>query len=480
MAEAGRSGSEELPAVSSLERTLDQAVDLLRQGEQTSRSRALVIEALRLRDVVGAWRSSAPPPDVREDVIERVQRLAHGARVSVEVVQAVVVTPAVDPQLHLQSAQSPRLLPAAAASTPQRQASSPALAPLDLGRTVLIQRTRTPAGTPAETPARLPMAGTERTMRIQSSPEFLPELLVDPGDKKPQERRSAEPAPAPPPRGNDVGKNIPALHLDDEVSSSYRGGDLERTQIRIPLSELTKQLISVWSLPQPEGLDSDLVMIRDPYSKQADAYRALRRKLGAGAARTIAVTSALPREGKTICAVNLAFALAEASPRNILVVEANIRSPGLAALLKFEPPRCFTEQLTRDSKDPLDAWVVIEQLPPNVAPAPRGLPDKPQVPRNNFRSTVHLLAVDARKERPRMLDAVAFSMGIESLKHAGYEYIIIDTPPVLGATDMNVIGDVVDGVLLTAVVKRSTRRSIRDAIEQLKPVPVLGVVMLDT
>jgi Mrp family chromosome partitioning ATPase len=215
-------------------------------------------------------------------------------------------------------------------------------------------------------------------------------------------------------------------------------------------------------------------MITDPYSKQADAYRALRRKLLAGTARTIAVTSARPREGKTTCAVNLALALAEASPKNVLVVEANIRSPGLAAMLKFEPPVCFTEQLRRHRKeDSEDPWVVVEQ----------GSEGNEQIEGGGRPSlqggAVHLLAVDPRSERPPMLDAVAFPRGMEALKRAGYEYVIIDTPAVLGAMDMQIIGDTVDGVIFTSIAKRSTRASLRQAIEQIKPAPVLGVIVLE-
>jgi Mrp family chromosome partitioning ATPase len=184
------------------------------------------------------------------------------------------------------------------------------------------------------------------------------------------------------------------------------------------------------------------------------------------------VTSARPKEGKTICAVNLALALAEASPRNVLVVEGNIRSPGLAATLKFTPPVCFVEQMRRRRKDPDEAWVVVEQT--------SGDPDEVSNRTSIHGGAVHLLAIDPRTERPPMLDAVAFSKGIESLRRAGYEYIIIDTPAVLGTLDMQNIGDVVDGVIFTSIVKRSTRGPLREAIAQIKPAPVLGVVVLES
>ncbi|KYF54823.1 hypothetical protein BE08_35395 [Sorangium cellulosum] len=80
MAETGGAEPGKPPPVASLERALDQVCDFLSRAEQTARVRALVIEARRLRNVVGNWRSIAPDPDVREEMIARVLRLANDAR----------------------------------------------------------------------------------------------------------------------------------------------------------------------------------------------------------------------------------------------------------------------------------------------------------------------------------------------------------------------------------------------------------------
>jgi Mrp family chromosome partitioning ATPase len=248
--------------------------------------------------------------------------------------------------------------------------------------------------------------------------------------------------------------------------------EAETALFTLPSGIKELQAISVVPARRPAELDPNLVMITDPYSKRADAYRALRRKLAAGSTRIIAITSAKPKEGKTICAINLAYALAESSPRNILVVEANIRSPGLAATLKLDPQICFTEQLRRRRKDEDEPWIVVDQSGTGPVDDVSGAPSMRG-------GAVHLLAVDPKAERPPMLDAVAFSKGMKSLKRAGYEYIIVDTPAVLGTLDMQIIGDAVDGVIFTSIVKRSTRRPLKDAIEQIKPAPVLGVIVLE-
>ena len=65
------------------------------------------------------------------------------------------------------------------------------------------------------------------------------------------------------------------------------------------------------------------------------------------------------------------------------------------------------------------------------------------------------------------------------LAQAGYDYIVIDTPPVLGAADVNLIEDSADGVLFTAWSRTTSSRALRQAVEQLAPAKLLGVTLLD-
>jgi Mrp family chromosome partitioning ATPase len=68
---------------------------------------------------------------------------------------------------------------------------------------------------------------------------------------------------------------------------------------------------------------------------------------------------------------------------------------------------------------------------------------------------------------------------MERLREAGYDHVVVDSPPVLGSVDCNVIADSVDGMIFTAVTMRSKRREMRKAVLQLDPAPILGVVVLD-
>ncbi|WP_437678028.1 hypothetical protein [Sorangium sp. So ce131] len=624
MAETGGAEPGKPPPVASLERALDQVCDFLSRAEQTARVRALVIEARRLRNVVGNWRSIAPDPDVREEMIARVLRLANDAEdvVSAERPSAGQEDPNssfdsptirqdLPPSGHLSPQQGiglrlgPGAAPGAPGGTPPGRGPSPAtalflaglppehgehaahpgmreppqisMAPalppgperpgvspsltrvVDLGATlsspglvssgarqgsspalpVQVERVVappardigvrdvpvSPAGAPPHERSPVALGSTIGGIgAFPSPPSLVFERVVPPAAREVTVREVPATAPPQPPerlpersltgtfasppslvfnrvvstpeqyyspdakaRPVDEGfEEPPSLHIEHMRARGQDGPGL----LLHPDPLGGSGEVSVCPLPMPDSVDPSIVMIHAPYSPQADAYRTLRRKLPSAASTTVAVTSAGSGEGKTSCAINLALALRETVRGKILLVEANIRTPGIAKALRFEPPLCFTAQLQRHRDDRLAPWVVVEQATPVPAVAPgedgvessdRNVPPggKPNDPRLSLQTPVHILAVDPRSDRPPMLDAVAFSTGIESLKRAGYSYIIIDTPPVLGTMDMNVIGDSVDGVVLTSVVKKSTRRTIRQAIEQLRPAPVLGVVLLE-
>jgi Mrp family chromosome partitioning ATPase len=248
---------------------------------------------------------------------------------------------------------------------------------------------------------------------------------------------------------------LAALSFQDDPPISDRlAGEVTVVQQAIELPETP---LDVRQLKLPDELDPRLVMARDPYSIRADAYRALRHRLSSsGDPRIIAVSSARRGEGKTTCAINLAIALREGARGRVLLAEANLRHPSVAAMLGFAPPDCFGLQLLRHRRQPLEAWVAVEQIPP-----------------------LHVMAVDPHGNQPPLLDPVAFSIAMDRLRLAGYDYIVVDTPPVLGSADVNMIADSVDCVLLTAMTGKSTGRGLRQAIDQLGSASVMGAVMMD-
>lgn len=211
-------------------------------------------------------------------------------------------------------------------------------------------------------------------------------------------------------------------------------------------------------LPDDAPPDPRLVLVNEPDSERAAAFRVLRHHLlELGRPQVVVVSSARSGDGKTTCAVNLALALAECGRAKVLLVETHVRRPQLASLFRFVPPWCFAEQLAAHRHQPLLPW---------------GLVDIPQL-------WLHVAAINPRIEQSQLLDAPAFAIAMERLRLAGYDHIVIDTPPVVGSADVNLIQDAADGTLLVLRGKRSTASDLRRAIDQLSPARVLGTVLME-
>jgi Mrp family chromosome partitioning ATPase len=210
---------------------------------------------------------------------------------------------------------------------------------------------------------------------------------------------------------------------------------------------------SAWALNDPR-----LLLALAPDSAHAAAFRVLRHRLIEQGPRAVLVTSAGPQEGKTTCAVNLAMALSEFKRARVLLVEANFRTPAIASMLGLAETVCFRDQLVHHQSNPMDPWTVT----------------------GTDWGSLELLVIDpARFTEPSSVDSRALDLALAQLTHVGYDFIILDTPPVLGSADVNLVQDLSDGVLFAIWSGRSTGRELRQAFEQLSPAKIVGVAMLN-
>ncbi len=116
-----------------------------------------------------------------------------------------------------------------------------------------------------------------------------------------------------------------------------------------------------------------LVMLRYPRGGTAEAYRGLLTRVGfaSGPARTLMVASADSSDGKSAVAANLALAYAEAG-RNVILVDADYRSPRLHSFFGVRNDRGFTNVLV-DYDVPL-GWVLVPTAHPRLRLVPAGPP----------------------------------------------------------------------------------------------------------
>jgi polysaccharide biosynthesis transport protein len=178
-----------------------------------------------------------------------------------------------------------------------------------------------------------------------------------------------------------------------------------------------------------------------------EAFRSLRTSLvftaGAGEARVIAVTSSQPLEGKTTTACNLATALALGGSR-VLLIDADMRRPGLHRIMGVENEVGLSHLLVGQARV---REAVQRTTEPNLFVITAGrTPPNPS----------ELLASD------RMRSFIA------NLGHGPFDWIVLDTPPVLAVTDAVVLASMVSAVVFVVGSEMTRRAHAERALTTLR------------
>lgn len=167
--------------------------------------------------------------------------------------------------------------------------------------------------------------------------------------------------------------------------------------------------------------------------------------------KVVMLTSALQSEGKSVISSALAHTLANSYKRDVLLLDADLRLPTLQTLFQLAAGRGLSELLDQ----PRDAQVSPHQVSPMLAVLPAGRPN---------RDPVGALA-SARMRR--FIEAAA----------ARYDFVVIDTPPVAVLPDANLLGSMVDAVLLVIKAGETQYGFVSQAVEALKKERILGIVL---
>ena len=216
---------------------------------------------------------------------------------------------------------------------------------------------------------------------------------------------------------------------------------------------------STTSIKPPSTVPSRAMtlVLSNPQSQIAEAYRIVRTSIlqgsRRGASNVFLVTSALPGEGKTTTALNCAAALAQQNQR-VLLVEADMRRPVLERKLNF------------DGQGGLSS--LIPAGPSSTVPV-----KFPSLP------TLSVLAAGPRPSNPAELLGSPRMGELVQEWRKNYDFIILDTPPVLSVTDAVVVSAYCDGVILVVRSGVTTKQSltrVRDLFMRSRK-RIAGVVM---
>jgi len=168
----------------------------------------------------------------------------------------------------------------------------------------------------------------------------------------------------------------------------------------------------------------------------------------------LGVTSPGEGEGKTVTAINLAISLAMEAGQTVLLVDADLRNPGVHGVLGIGPDRGLAEYLLDDI--PVESLLVHPGLGRLVLlPGGRKIHDSTE-----------------RLTSPKMTALVA------ELKHRYPERLVLfDLPPLLRSADVLAFSPYLDALLLVVEAGRTKREEIEKALHLIKEVPLIGTVL---
>jgi capsular exopolysaccharide synthesis family protein len=219
----------------------------------------------------------------------------------------------------------------------------------------------------------------------------------------------------------------------------------ERTPVVAPLQavELT-----------PVSTDLGLVTSDAASSAQIEQYRRLAATLHEAQVerglRRVAITSALPEEGKTLTAANLALTLSESFGRRVLLIDADLRRPGVHAVFGVANASGLTEALSSPARDPAFAAV-----------SPR------------------LSVLTAGRVGQNPLAALSSERMRELLEEcsARFDWVLLDTPPVGVLSDAQVVARLAGSVLLVIAAGSTSYPIVERAVEDLGRECIIGTVL---
>lgn len=208
------------------------------------------------------------------------------------------------------------------------------------------------------------------------------------------------------------------------------------------------------------AIDPRLVTLTAPDTFAAERYQGLRLKLeqlrAEKALRVIAVTSPGAGDGKTLTSINLAGVLARESDAKILLIDADLRRSSVSEQLGLEPGAPGLADLIAGSTKQL-AELIRRPETCGFDVLPAG---------SSSRSVQKLF----RAERFTQILAEA---------RERYDYVLLDTPPLVPVYDAAVLARQVDGVILVVAAAKTPRKLLGAALDLLDASKVVGLVFND-
>jgi protein-tyrosine kinase len=194
----------------------------------------------------------------------------------------------------------------------------------------------------------------------------------------------------------------------------------------------------------------DFRVIKRPLLQRAFAERAEGEKPG----NLIMVTSSLPGEGKTYCAINLAMSIAMELDHTVLLVDADVARPSVLRSLGLPAHRGLMDILVDDKIDMADVMLRTNVDTLSILPAGTSTPRATELLASSSMST--LVSEIANRYRDRI--------------------VIFDSPPLLLTSESRVLASHMGQIVMVIEAQTTTQHAVKEALRQLESYPNVNLI----
>lgn len=206
----------------------------------------------------------------------------------------------------------------------------------------------------------------------------------------------------------------------------------------------------------PEPLHGHLVALSAPSSPAAEAFRLLSIRLRdlrrERPLATLLISSTSPQEGKSLIAANLACTLARVSRQSVLLLEGDVRRPSQGELFRLNSLSGLCEYF-RGGRAIKDSIYRLEKAGIWLLPAGR-----------------------AQENSPELIQAAPLA-AMSAQVCQWFDWVIIDSPPILPLADTSAWEKIADGVLLVARRGITAKRKLQRGVEAIDQKKLIGTIL---
>ena len=208
-------------------------------------------------------------------------------------------------------------------------------------------------------------------------------------------------------------------------------------------------------IPSIEGTSEEMYVEKNPTAPSSESIKLAASNLSftMGEGKTVAVTSVLPTEGKSFVIANIAYSMANSGQR-VVLLDLDLRRPRVEKILK-------AGKRTKGAVDVIMGTASIDEVVENYA------------------ENMDFIGVGIIPPNPTIvLSSKRIDTLLSELKQR-YDRVLIDMPPAVVTSDVSLVGNKLDGIVLVVRPGKAIKDGLRIVVENLKTVGVkiLGVIV---